>query len=257
LLALGAAALVVAAPIGCTAAGEPGAPSASSIAAAAIAATGAAHTGEFTLALRSGDQTVSADGAFRLGVDDRDVRLTLAGLPGVGELRVVLLDESLFVKLPPGQRPVEDKPWLRVPAHGDDAVATRLGPLLDRLVRSVDPATNLEVLRDAATVERLDAETVDGVTTTPYAFTLDVPAAGDGDNTGDGAATAAVRELANQGVTRVGYTVWLDAEHLPRRFELTQAGAAGTVTASGTYSHWGQPVEISPPAAGETVATTG
>lgn len=251
MLALGAAALLVAAPIGCTAtAPESGVPSASGIAAAAIEATGAQPTGEFTLTLRSGDQTVRANGAFRLGADDRDMRLTLAGLPGANELSVVLVDESLYVKLPEGQRPVEDKPWLRVPAHGDDAVATRLGPLLDRLVRSVDPATNLEVLRDTATVERLEAETVDGVTTTPYAFTLDVAAAG-------GDATAAVRELANQGITRVGYTVWLDAEHLPRRFELTQAGRAGTITASGTYSRWGQPVEINPPAAEETVAAAG
>ncbi|HSE56458.1 MAG TPA: hypothetical protein VLB03_12050 [Nocardioidaceae bacterium] len=245
---------MVAAPSGC-ASGSSTDPA--GVAEAAVAATAAHPTGEFALTLGAGGNTVTAEGAFRLAEDQPALRLDMAGLPGGASLAVVLVDDMVYVKLPPEQSPQPDKPWLGVPADSDDPATARLTPLLDRLTRAVDPTTNLEILASGATVDEQGRDTVDGVATTRYAFTLDVAAALADPPEGTAEPSTALRELANQGVTTVSYTVWLDDDDLPRRFEMTQQTSGGPLTAKGTYAGWGQPVDIDPPPSAQTMRAGG
>jgi hypothetical protein len=128
-----------------------------------------------------------------------------------------------------------------------------------------DPSQGLQFLSGiAGTPAVVDKETLDGVAVTRYATTLnlqgvlDTAARGETALGANSLATAigAVRKYVD--VTRVPSEEWIDHAGRVRRFTMklvvSDAGDNGTVLIELRFSQFGQPVNVTAPAASDTVA---
>lgn len=195
-------------------------------------------------------RTVRAAGQVRWGAAGPAMTMTM-DLPGAGSTQVVVLDDTLFLKLPPGQSPVAGKPWLKISAAGSDPLSRQLAPLLARLRQAGDPTANLDVLAGAGPITGRARETVGGTAATRYTFAIDVAK---GAATATGTTKEALDKLVAIGVKDFRYMLWVDDAGRPVRFVVSEVVRDVAATVTGTYSHWGEPVTITAPPASQTAS---
>lgn len=226
---------------------------AAQVARAASAAVAAARTARFTFTSAAGGQKVSGKGAFRLDGQrfDTAVTVTVPGQEaGTSTVQAVLVDGIIYFRLPPEDAPA-GKPWLKISPTDDTPLAQGIAPLLDQLTESADPTKTLDLLAAADSFQAAGQEKVDGVSTTKYVATIDVAKAA---AAASGPAKAGYQALSDKGVTTIDYTLWIDGADLPRKFATSGGTGAAGFTAAGTYSAWGEPVDVAAPPAAQ-VAT--
>lgn len=220
MLALAAAGLT-----GCATPDEGPVPSASPAATGRFTDAGALGEAIQTAALAAGtatgevdvqgpDGTVRGTAAYRFGSDGTDLsaQAVLAG-PVDAEVALVLLDEVLYLQVPPAYRWLVPTPWVRAPADGPGAGLAGTLALQGALPGSDLAADDAELrylgLRQTAAgaVEVYQVEQPDG-----------------------------------------SRTYWVGEGDLVSQVETTTAD--GT-TSTATYGAWGAPVTITPPPADE------
>jgi hypothetical protein len=189
-------------------------------------------------------QRIEGTGGFRFAATDVAAAMTVT-VPGLGKVRVILLPQAFYLRLPASAGLSSGKPWLKIStdAARNDPGSAAFGPLMDQLRQSFDPQGNLGILEATTNLKAAGTERVDGVPTTKYTATVDLAEAGD-----------QYRALVGQGVTKLDYSIWVDRDDLPRKFSTVVPTPQGDVTASGTYRDWGKPVHIAAPPAGQVAS---
>lgn len=196
-------------------------------------------------------QQVTGTGAFRFG-SDFAATLTMA-TPGQGDISVVLLPGTFYLKLPKNAGLPAGKSWVRISKGDSGPLAQSLAPALEQMSSGFDPNDSLRYLEAASSIKSTGTETVDGVETTKYVTTVDVArlvAAAQGTQ------RQQYQAMLDAGQKTLTATTWVGADQLPRKFSTTVDSPQGPVTASGTYSDWGAPVDIQEPPASQVVAAT-
>lgn len=200
----------------------------------------------------TGPQPATGDGVVRVDGAGQASRTTSQvdapdGTPV--DITVVVLDQDVFVELPPGAEAEPGKPWVRVRPGGSDPVSQAFGPIADQLLTSATPAQQLKTTEDAYTLTGVTEEERGGRTVLRYALDVDL--------------ALLTRRLAERAGgepipvppgqrSTASYLVDADDRLLETVSTVTVEGQSiETVT---TFSAWGEPVEVVAPPA-ELVAT--
>ncbi|GHH66012.1 hypothetical protein [Promicromonospora soli] len=123
-----------------------------------------------------------------------------------------------------------------------------LGDMTEASVQDMDPAAQLEGMKDAITsFERSGTETVDGTETDVYTMSVD-PQKMTGPQV-DGLPDEA---LSQMGEMEMVYYVGKDS--LPHKMDITMTMEGQEMVMSGSFSGWGEPLEIVAPAGDELIS---
>ena len=171
-----------------------------------------------------------------------EVPLDASGQPQ--QMRIVILDGSVYLQIPGLSDSIPGKSWIAASADGTDPFSQAMAPVLDQLSSSLDPS--LEMYSHGAQLTESGTETVDGVETTKYVGSVDLEAAL---AELDGSLAESAQTLIDAGSSNLNFTVWVDAESLLRKFESVTEIAGQSATTTVTYSKWGEPVDIAAPPA--------
>jgi hypothetical protein len=203
-----------------------------------------------------GAGSINSAGVLRFGSGGVAEQMSMT-VPGAGAIEVILLDGSVYEKLPSAAASAlgTDKPWLKVDLSGSPLA----GPLgTASLSNQADPTQLLQQITKSGTITKVSHETLNGTATTHYAITVDVAKMVQ-TMTGNDQEKQALSELH---VGNVPFDIWVDSNNLPVRITsktayanpLTDESLAVTMTLD--YSGWGQPVTIQAPPA-DQVGTLG
>jgi hypothetical protein len=202
-----------------------------------------------------GQGSVRMQGAIRTapaGQAEMDLKTTTTENGKTEAGRLVVVDGVFYVQqgdeeVAPGKR------WLRM-SRADlaaldnpqlKAAMQQAFDQMDQSVRDASPAQNLVLVEKGQFTATPKPETVEGKAVTRYEGSTEVAAL---------AGEQQYEQLQELGVTRLPWTIWIDADGLPMQFGMTVPlrTAKGTVRTVSTavYSGWGEPVTIqAPPAA--------
>ena len=165
-------------------------------------------------------------------------------IPGVGDLRVVMVDGQTYVQLPAGLNP-SGKPWLLISTESTNPVVQQLATSL----QSVTSSSSLDqytAFTEAATVEVVGAEQVDGVDATHYALTVDVTELPND--------TPGRSELLSAGLVKLPVDLWVDGQGRPVKVSEELTVQSQKVTTLVMLSDFDADVTITAPPA-DQVAT--
>lgn len=210
----------------------------------------AAGSAEFSTSTSTGGQTIGSEGAFRYGEGDDGyaARFTMR-VPGEEsgsqEISATLDGSTIYLKLPEEDAPA-GKAWLKISAEDDNPMAQGLRPMFDQMEQSIDPSASLALLGGDSALDAAGQEQVGGVATTKYVTTVDLQEAA---KSAEGSNAQQYDALLTAGIESLDYAVWVDDKGLPRRFSATFETPQGPVTSEGTYSSWGEDVDVSVPPA--------
>jgi len=203
----------------------------------------------------TGQAKVQMQGAIRTasaGQAEMDLRTTTTENGKTEAGRLVLLDGVFYVQQ--GDEEVAPgKSWLRM-SRADlaaldnaqlKATMQQLFDQMDQSARDASPARNLALVQKGRFTATPKPETVESKAVTRYEGSTEVSAL---------AGEQQYEQLRELGVTRLPWTIWVDADGLPAQFGMTVPlrTAKGTVqtVSKAVYSGWGKPVTIqAPPAA--------
>jgi hypothetical protein len=174
-----------------------------------------------------------------------DLRMT-TNLPPEqgGEIEIVLIDESAYLRLPPEAG--VPTPWLKIDPDGGDPISAEMASLIEEMTSSADLEQSLETVVAAGSIEQGDTDVIDGVDVTEYVLTVDVS-----EMPADAFGGVAPEDLP---IDELTYSLWVGDDDLVRRMTSDLGGyGAMDVKAFG----WGEPVVIeAPPADQVTDAST-
>jgi hypothetical protein len=173
-------------------------------------------------------------------------QLTYAGQSVPGGVRVILRDDTAYVKLDLLKALMgATKPWVKIDLK---ELGSAAGVDVDRLlgqVQQIDLKTSAALLTASKDVKAVGSEQVGGVDTTHYAGTFPVE--------------EAVKLLAPEvqsklkgqmsGVRDMKFNAWIDAQGLPRKIGLNGGAGAGTFKATLLFKAFNEPVSIEAPPA--------
>ncbi|QFZ21848.1 hypothetical protein [Saccharothrix syringae] len=167
------------------------------------------------------DLSAAGRGTCELRTTDFAASCRLA--PGdAEEVAYVMVPDALFVRIPQGQAPQPDKPWLRLdPNDANDPLGQAMAEVA---VRLRDTADLRKALPEGARITGRAEEELSGRRTVRY--------------------TAEVSADGQPSVLRL----WVDEQDLPVRSEVRTPAEGGDVVRVADYRDWGAPVEITPPA---------
>ncbi|MEU4745499.1 hypothetical protein AB0G02_34245 [Actinosynnema sp. NPDC023658] len=210
-----------------------------------VSAALSACTGEPTSTMRSFDTPQALAEANRVAVEGRksvtvDLDLATNGKGSCGlrtddfaascrisiadaeEVAYVMVPAGIFVRIPQGQAPQPDKPWLRIDPDDPDNELSRA--MADVAVHIRDTADIRKALPEGARIVDKAEESVSGKQTVRY--------------------TANVTVNGQASVLKL----WVDDQDLPVRSEVrTPVEGGDTVQVVANYRDWGVPVDIAPP----------
>lgn len=223
---------------------------------AAYTTTTAAHTARMmmTMAVTTAghDLTITSSGAADFA--QHTVEMTTQ-LPGAGEMQERVVGSTVYLQLPAavtGHLPVRT-PWVSVNIASLSKLA---GVSPTGLSGFSDPRQVLSVLRQRAQSVHADGPaTVDGVATTKYSAVFR-PAALAGELAAGSPAASALSQMGD-----VPVTVWVD--HTGRMRQMTMAltlpaqAGGGHVAVTIDMNHFGVPVSVTAPPAGQVTDISG
>ena len=166
------------------------------------------------------DMTITAEGAFEFTGQQRGfMKMDLgemAAQSGMGEMELILDGTTIYMKMPNAAQMGVTTPWVKMDAKtmagGQGLGQPGLG--------SSDPSQTMEMLRGVSDdVEEIGTEDIRGTSATHYKATLDL-------NKAVADAPAKTRKEMRQqlkilGTKTLPVDVWVDAEGLLRRMEMT------------------------------------
>jgi hypothetical protein len=160
-------------------------------------------------------------------------------IPGLGDIRVLMVDGQSYVQLPAGINP-GDKPWLLISADSSNPVVQQLATSL----QSVTSSSSLDqytAFTEASTVRVVGSEQVDGVAATHYALTVDVTKLPND--------TPGRSDLLTAGLVRLPVDLWADAQGRPVKVSEELTVRNQKVTTLVTLSRFDEDVSITAPPA--------
>ncbi|MBC6461381.1 LppX_LprAFG lipoprotein [Actinomadura sp. HBU206391] len=162
----------------------------------------------------------------------------------------VLVDKTLYMKLPMLGEVGSGKPWVKIPL---DTIGKASGLNMDQMLQQsqqMDPVQSTKQLTASKDVREVGKETIDGVQTTHFTGTYSVA---DATAKLEPAQQEAAKKAAQvTGLDKMAFDLWVDGQQLPRKMALKSApGAKTPMSVTVVYRDYGQPVTISAPPASE------
>ena len=211
----------------------------------APAAQGHADKDAFIAALKSGSaqmtsahvemvlegqgETITMSGDTKIDPKNPAMRMSM-DMGGSMKLDMIVLDKILYLQGIPG---IGDGKWAKMALSGDMAKE------FEKSLEQADPSKMAETYEQAITdVKYVGPETVDGESLQRYEVTMDTKALGD-----------TLPDDAAQLPDTLTYDMWLDDEDRIRKVEYSVSGIKGDMT----MSKYGEPVDITAPAAADVV----
>ena len=196
---------------------------------AALKAAGAdATTAHVSMTLSGAGQSMKMEGDTKLDASNPAMALKM-GLAGMN-LQVRVVDKKIYLKGLPNQTAGK---WTVVDEN------STIGKQMSQAAAQSDPNRMYDQFDQGLTkVKKVGTETVDGEQMTKYDLTLDT-------TTLSGPTAAAAPRLPKT----VSYTAWVDSKNHLRKVTFALMGVASTVT----ISKYGEPVDITAPAAKDVV----
>jgi hypothetical protein len=199
------------------------------------------------VALTTGS-VATMNGAIRYRGNAADMSVTTNA--GGQQIKLVLVDGVAYVST--GQR-IQGKSWAKISGTGKDPLSRALGPVLTTLGTSMDVSQQLAKEPDAKIVSSSSTQ-LGGVPVTKYTVSVserDLLA----QLSGFGLTDTQRAQLEAQFKGAHGESVlYVDGADLMRRAENKVVGGKAPSTQSVvTYSHWGDPVDISAPPTSDTI----
>lgn len=208
----------------------------------------AKQSAHMTMSMETAGQTIKAEGDMRLGNDvAMDINMTLAG---VGETKMLLVDDAFYIKLPKEVQP--GKQWIKIDVNGNDALSKALAGTIKQTKENGDPSQVLKQLEDAGEITAKKQENLNGVSTTHYTVLVDAKKQVEKLTP---ELRPAMEEAIKAGVDKYPVEVWLDKENLPVRMSLNTpfvnpaTKKPDTVKVTMDYSDWGKAVVVTAPPA--------
>ena len=207
-----------------------------------MAALEEAETFRFTTTSSSAGQEQTMTGQARFGDDGIEMK---ASSDGAQAMELILLDQAMYMRSP--ELGAGDK-WLKIDLSDPDSLFGMIG-------KAADPEVMFKALEAPKKLELVGTEDVDGVAANHYRITLDPAKYVDAMDFPAAMGDMLPKELVTE--------MWVDADHLPRKFSQTmQISAVGggkptTSTSEGTYSDFGTDVEIEAPPSSEVTEQPG
>lgn len=160
-----------------------------------------------------------------------------------GAMRMVFAGGAMYLKAPG----MPTTKWIKVSPTGSDPMSQALVPMLDQ-VGSAGAVSQTLARYAGVPVLPGAASTLDGVKVRKYTFTV-------GEKTLVAAASPALRDLAaaRYAGARASTALWLDGAGLVRKAVIRVTTPDGTSKTTVRWTHWGEPVAITLPAAAKTV----
>jgi hypothetical protein len=162
---------------------------------------------------------------------------------------MVLVDGDFFMNL--GEMTSGKFLSLSEAAGSDNPMAAMfesLGDMTEASVQDMDPAAQLEGMKDAITsFERSGTETVDGTETDVYTMSVDPQKM-----TGPQVDSLPDEVLSQMGEMEMVYYVGKDS--LPHKMDMTMTIEGQEMVMSGSFTGWGEPLEIVAPAGDELIS---
>src|SRR5690242_19331130 len=165
-------------------------------------------------------------------------------IPGLGDIRVLMVDGRTYVQLPAGINPGA-KPWLLISTESSNPVVQQLATSL----QSVTSSSSLDqytAFTEAATVKVVGSEPVDGVAATHYALDVDVTKLPND--------TPGRSDLLSAGLVKLPVDLWVDTHGRPVKVSEELTVQNQKVTTLVTLSRFDEAVTITAPPA-DQVAT--
>lgn len=192
-----------------------------------------------------------SEGDYRFGDKTVEYSFTMSGgamaeflgsSGGAGQIQMIFVDGVGYIKgLPTGS----DKPWIKLDPDSDDPMSKTVAPILQSSQQYSDPVQTLEMLKSSGHVTSTSEEQLDGQLTTHYSVTVDTK------RMVDNMPDSEIKRLAQTGVSALppSYPVdiWINQDKLPAKMVLGLPVAGGKAAMTVTYSHWGEPVNITAP----------
>ncbi|HEY3682045.1 MAG TPA: hypothetical protein VGL93_03355 [Streptosporangiaceae bacterium] len=214
-------------------------------------ATQRARFSRFSITMRprnGGSPHADVSGVYRFTRPygaDVSATITAPGRDGTDQrTRFVASGRYLYFKPPGGAGLPSGKAWVRF-ARDDDVGATRyVRPLVLEIARALDAVRDWRMFAAAAKLHKAGTIT-DGTRMRGYNAAVNVPRALRG--TTDGTHAMLV-DIANRGIDRIGYTVWLDDRtKLPGQAQVGMVYKGRAVDVRADYTAWGKAVTIPVP----------
>lgn len=207
--------------------------------------------------MQAGGQAITATGDLKFAGKQTAAHLTMT-LGAAGSMEMVLLNGTLYMKLPAGVNPGA-KPWISFDTNGSSPAAKALGSTAE-LGQQSDPSQLLDKIKAAGTITGVTHEQLNGQDTTHYSITVDVHKLIAQSTTAD----AQKQALSKLNLTTMPFELWVNSDNLPVKITTKLAvGASATgsaptlVSVTVNYTKWGQPVTIAAPPADQVGALGG
>jgi hypothetical protein len=265
--ALCAAAAIAAAGCGSSSGGGSGALPGSSNALTATQALSLAAKSAQKVNSFAAIMTISSSGALSThlsGTLEEQVRPTLlasekfslksAGTTVPGGMQTLLTGNAIYLKMSTLSK-VLGKQWVKVPFSSlKKSAGVSLAPLIHQL-QGNNPLAQAQMLPAASNVHKVGTATVNGVSTTEYAGTLNIAKS-------LAKLDPSLRKLVGPalkatGITTSQFHVWVDGQNQVRKLAQTESGANASFTTVMTITAINEPVHVTPPPASQVSSLPG
>lgn len=208
------------------------------------------QTVTMTLEITAGSEISTASGSMEFSDGGFSADLTV-DVPETGgdapdQVRFIIVPNEGYLKF--SSLPADK--WLKLSADADDPLSQAFKPMFDEFAASADATQAYDAFGDFELTPE-GTETVNGVTTTKYAGTVDIERALEGI---DVPKKDELESMLAEGVTTVDIVLWVDRDDLIHKAVTSMPASGETVTVTATYSNWGEPVDIEVPDAGDVMS---
>ncbi len=173
---------------------------------------------------------------------------------GAASIQMMSTGSTMYMNLgASGAKELGGKHWMKMDFAALGANGKAISDALDKS-NGQDPSAAVKLLTSSGDVKKVGQESVDGVSTTHYAGTVDIKklAAQSGDT--DSSFKTVVDQASQLGMSTEKVDMWIDSRNLPIKVHETAATSQGTVDITVDYSDFGNtPVKITPPPASDTL----
>jgi hypothetical protein len=163
-------------------------------------------------------------------------------IPSAGTIRLIILDSTIYVQLPPSLRS-GSKPWILASPSSSNPVIAQLYTTLQQSMQSGSFTSITQYLQGASTVHLLGTPTMNGERVGHYKVTVDV--------TKLPADFPDRQTMIAAGVSKIPVELWVDAQGRPAEVSENVTVDGQTVQANVQLSNYNVPVHISAPPANQ------
>jgi len=165
----------------------------------------------------------------------------------------VLVDNSIYLKIPQLSSELGGKPWAKIELSKLGSLGSSVQALLDS-AKNTDPSAQLQPLLASGDVHKVGTDTVDGVQADHYAGTVDPATAFDSSQAAKNLTPAQIAQIKSlmkdSGVTQETIDVWVaSSTNLPVRETIDMTTKNGPVKVDLHLSDWGKPITVTAPPA--------